>query len=187
LSYTKAICGIDEVGRGALAGPVVVASVIFDNYKNIPNFIQDSKKINMSKRVILFEKIKNVSKIGIGIVSVNTIDAIGISRATNLAAIKSFRLAKLKVNKIITDGNIKFRTKIKLNSFHKGDNNYVSIAAASIIAKVTRDNIMIKLCKKNNRYNWKKNMGYGTKEHLLAIKKYGITELHRKSFKINNE
>ena len=187
MSYTKAICGIDEVGRGALAGPVVVASVIFDNYKNIPNFIQDSKKINMSKRVMLFEKIKNVSKIGIGIVSVNTIDAIGISRATNLAAIKSFRLAKFKVNKIITDGNIKFRTKIKLNSFHKGDNNYVSIAAASIIAKVTRDKIMIKLCKKNNRYNWKKNMGYGTKEHLLAIKKYGITELHRKSFKINNE
>ena len=184
MTTSKLVCGIDEVGRGALAGPVVAASVIFNNYSNIPLNIRDSKKIDLNKRSQLFKNISKVAKVGIGVVSSNTIDLIGISRATNLAAIKSFRNIKCKVFKILSDGDIKFYTKTNIINLTKGDSNYVSIAAASIIAKVTRDKIMKEYGQIYRNYNWKKNMGYGTKEHLLAIKNYGISEIHRKTFKV---
>ena len=158
------VCGFDEVGKGAIAGPVVVASVIFYNYSNIPNGIKDS--------------------IGLGIVMPHIIDKIGITKAINLAAQKSIPKS-IKLKKSLLDGNITIETNNNVENIIKGDENYVSIAAASIIAKVTRDTIMINKSKKNNLYNWEKNKGYGTKDHLLAIKNYGITNFHRKTFNLH--
>ena len=178
------ICGFDEAGRGAIAGPVVVASVIFDNYSNIPNGIKDSKKISFANRIILYKKIKKIANVGIGIVTPNIIDKIGISKATNLAAQKSLP-KNVNIKKNLIDGNIKIYTNKSFKNIIKGDENYVSIAAASIIAKVTRDKIMVNKSKENNKYKWDKNKGYGTKDHLLAIRNYGITNFHRKSFNLH--
>ena len=183
MPYKFLSCGIDEVGRGAIAGPIVVASVSFSCYSSIPYGIQDSKKLTKIKRLLLFNKIKQVAKIGLGIVEANVIDKIGITQSTNLAASKCVS-KYMKIKEIFIDGYIKINTNNKVKNIIKGDENYVSIAAASIIAKVTRDLIMIENSKKNSLYQWNKNMGYGTKEHLLAIKNYGITNHHRKTFKI---
>ena len=177
------VCGFDEVGRGAIAGPVVVASVVFYNYTSIPDGIKDSKKISAVKRLILCKKIKRVANVGLGIVMPNIIDSIGISKATNLAAQRSIP-QHLSVKKNLLDGNIKIDTNNSVLNIIKGDENYVSIAAASIIAKVTRDKIMVNKSKENNKYKWDKNKGYGTKDHLLAIKNYGINNFHRKSFNL---
>ena len=184
MSTQNYVCGFDEVGRGAIAGPVVVASVVFYNYSNIPDGIKDSKKISASKRLILFKKIKRIASVGLGIVMPHIIDKIGISKATNLAAQQSIP-QHLSVKKNLLDGNIKIDTNNSVVNIIKGDENYVSIAAASIIAKVTRDNIMINKSEENKKYKWDKNKGYGTKDHLLAIKKYGITNFHRKSFNLH--
>ena len=178
------VCGFDEVGKGAIAGPVVVASVIFYNYSNIPNGIKDSKKVSFTKRLILYQKIKKIANIGLGIVMPHIIDKIGITKAINLAAQKSIPKS-IKLKKSLLDGNIIIETNNNVENIIKGDENYVSIAAASIIAKVTRDTIMINKSKKNNLYNWEKNKGYGTKDHLLAIKNYGITNFHRKTFNLH--
>ena len=178
------VCGFDEVGRGAIAGPVVVASVVFYNYSNIPNGIKDSKKISAIKRLILYKKIKSIASVGLGIVMPNIIDKVGISKATDLAAQQSIP-QHLKIKKNLLDGNIKIYTNNSVVNIIKGDENYVSIAAASIIAKVTRDKIMVNKSKENNKYKWDKNKGYGTKDHLLAIRNYGITNFHRKSFNLH--
>ena len=176
-------CGFDEVGKGAIAGPVVVASVSFYDYTKIPNGIRDSKKISYNKRLILDSKIKKLANVGIGIVMPDEIDKIGITKATNLAAQKSIS-NNLFFKKNLVDGYIKIETKNVVENIIKGDENYVSIAAASIIAKVTRDQIMINKSIQYKHYMWDKNKGYGTKEHLLAIKNYGITNFHRKTFKL---
>ena len=179
-------CGIDEVGRGALAGPVVVACVLFKGYQNIPYGIADSKKVSKVNRIILYKKIKAFASVGVGIVSSQIIDELGINEATNIAASHSLEKIKYLPNKILIDGNIKVQNKLNVKNIIKGDSNYVSIAAASIIAKVSRDKIMEIYSKKYKNYKWSSNMGYGTKDHLLAIKKYGITSMHRKSFKVKN-
>ena len=184
MSIQNYVCGFDEVGRGAIAGPVVVASVFFYNYSDIPNGIKDSKKISADKRLILYKKIKRIARVGLGIVMPNIIDKIGISKATNLAAQQSIP-QHMSIKKYLLDGNIKIDTHKSVKNIIKGDENYVSIAAASIIAKVTRDKIMVNKNKENNRYKWDKNKGYGTKDHLLAIKNYGITYYHRKSFNLH--
>ena len=184
MSIQNYVCGFDEVGRGAIAGPVVVSSVVFYNYSNIPDGIKDSKKISADKRLILYKKIKRVASVGLGIVMPNIIDKIGISKATNLAAQQSIP-QHLRIKKSLLDGNIKIDINSNVENIIKGDENYVSIAAASIIAKVTRDKIMVNKNKKNNKYKWDKNKGYGTKDHLLAIKNYGITYFHRKSFNLH--
>ena len=184
MSVKNYTCGFDEVGKGAIAGPVVVASVVFYNYSNIPDGIKDSKKISAIKRLILYKKIKSIASVGLGIVMPHIIDKIGISKATDLAAQQSIP-QHLKIKKNLLDGNIKIDTNNSVVNIIKGDENYVSIAAASIIAKVTRDKIMVSKSKENNKYKWDKNKGYGTKHHLLAIKNYGITNFHRKSFNLH--
>ena len=184
MSYKINACGIDEVGRGALAGPVVVACVPFKNYKSIPHGIIDSKKTKKKTRLFLYKKIKSLASIGIGIVSSHVIDKLGINKATNIAANLSLNEIKPLANKILIDGNIKVQSELNVSNIIKGDNNYVSIAAASIIAKVSRDQLMCTYSKKYQSYSWSSNMGYGTKDHLLAIRKYGITSLHRKTYKI---
>ena len=185
MTLKNTACGFDEVGKGAIAGPVVVASVSFYDYTKIPNDIRDSKKMSYNKRLSLNIEIKKLADVGIGIVMPDEIDKIGITKATNLAAQKSIS-KNLFFKKYLLDGYIKIKTKNVVENLIKGDENYVSIAAASIIAKVTRDNIMISKSNQNKKYMWDKNKGYGTKEHLLAIKNYGITDFHRKTYNLKN-
>ena len=130
----------------------------------------------------LVKKIIKNSCIGYSIIPSNIIDEIGIEEATNIAYLESLKKINKKVEIILIDGNLRKTFKQKVYAFPKGDANYVSIAAASIVAKYKRDNIMINLNHRFSGYNWKSNKGYGTKEHLLAIKKYGISDLHRKTY-----
>ena len=178
-------CGIDEVGRGALAGPLIVASVIFKDYKNIPFNIKDSKQTTFFERKKAFRLITETADIGIGCVDAKIIDKIGISKATAVAAEKSIINNKGKKELFLLDGGIFLTPNYKKINIVKGDSNYVSIAAASIVAKYIRDNIMILKSLQYPLFKWEKNKGYGTKDHLLAIKLYGITEFHRKSFRMN--
>tara|TARA_Y100000816_G_C26070800_1_gene563213 strand:- start:1006 stop:1602 length:597 start_codon:yes stop_codon:yes gene_type:complete len=184
----KIVCGVDEAGRGSLAGPVTAAAVILPkNYKN--SFIKDSKKTNSKERSHLYDEIIK-SCIAYSIISIEAkkIDKINILNATYLAM--NLAIEKLKINpdKIIIDGN-RFRAKKKIDfeCIVGGDDKYISIAAASILAKVKRDKIMCKLGAQFPMYDWKKNKGYGTVKHKEMIYKYGRCEHHRMTFKIKNK
>ena len=177
--------GCDEVGRGCLAGPVIAAAVILPkNYKN--NNIKDSKKISIKKRKLLEIEIKNNSiDWSIGIVNNKKIDKINVLNASILAMHNAIKKLKIKPNYLIIDGN-KFKPykKIKHTCIIQGDNKYLSIASASIIAKNYRDDLMKNLSQKFDKYSWESNFGYPTKKHRDSIKKHGITDYHRKSFKL---
>ena len=176
------VAGVDEAGRGPLSGPVVAAAVILD-MENIPEGINDSKKLTKEKREELFDQIKKTSVVGLGVIWQDVIDEINILQATKKAMSTAILNLKELPEKIIVDGNQTFfASRIPVIPIVKGDSKSLSIAAASIIAKVTRDRIMCELHLKYPHYNWKKNAGYGTKTHLEAINKYGICEYHRKSF-----
>ena len=178
----KVIAGVDEAGRGPLAGPVVAAVVIFDKKTIIPK-INDSKKLTAKIREELYDKIiKHAVSYGVGIVHQKEIDEINILQATLKAM--QLAVAELKTipDLILIDGNKSFKSKIATKTIVKGDSKSFSIAAASILAKVTRDRIMITESIKHPEYIWHKNKGYGTEEHRDAILKYGITTLHRMSF-----
>jgi ribonuclease HII len=178
------IAGIDEAGRGPLAGPVVAAAVIFPReYFN--DEIQDSKKLTVKKRDQLFEVIiKNAFSYGIGIVDNNIIDEINILNATFRAMKISLEGLSIKPDYLLIDGNRFCDIDIPCELIVRGDSKSMSIAAASILAKVTRDRIMIQLTEKYPEYNLSKHKGYGTKEHIGLIKKYGRSAIHRKSFKL---
>ena len=176
------IAGVDEAGRGPLAGPVVAAAVIFENDTFIPG-INDSKKLSELKREILFKEINNkAAAIGVGIVDHQTIDKINILQASLKAMSIAVSSLNIKPDLILIDGNKKFYTEIPAKTIVKGDQKSFSIAAASIVAKVTRDRIMIEQSTGFPQYLWHKNKGYATKAHIAAIKKFGYTHLHRKSF-----
>ena len=179
--------GIDEVGRGAVFGPVFSAAVVL-NEKN--KFIlkqigvTDSKKLTPKKRILLLQKILLLSSdFGIGQSSVREIDKFGIRVATELSMIRALKKLKEKPSEIMIDGPLLLRP---WNGNQKnivlGDSKFTSIASASIVAKVYRDNLMERLEKKYSGYLISKNKGYGTKEHFSLIKEKGITVLHRKSF-----
>jgi len=179
------VVGIDEVGRGALAGPVVAAAVAINdiNYFHI-NDIKDSKKLNRVKREKIFELIISKSEnIGIGIVGPDVIDKINIAQATFLAMKRSIAALKIIPDYILVDGFKIPNIGVPQNNIVKGEDKSISIAAASIIAKVYRDNIMFNFHKKYPVYQFDKNVGYGTKNHLAAIKDYGISPIHRKTFR----
>jgi len=176
------LAGVDEAGRGPLAGPVVAAAVIFNKSAFIAG-VNDSKKIKEKEREILFEEIIRKSfRYGIGVVNHQTIDKINILQATLLAMQIAVGKLKIKTDLILIDGNKSFDTKSNVETVIKGDLKSFSIAAASIIAKVTRDRIMRKADTKFPQYKWYKNKGYGTREHIEAIKIYGFTPMHRKTF-----
>jgi len=181
-------CGTDEAGRGSLAGPVTAAAVILNkNFKS--NLITDSKKLSVNQRKKAKKLIlENCIAYAIFSVRNKKIDEINILNASILAMQKSINKLNHKVDFIIVDGN-KFKpiNNIEFKTIIKGDQKYLNIAAASILAKTYRDNYMKKIHKEYPEYNWKKNKGYPTKEHKLAIKKYGITKYHRKSFKLFDE
>ena len=181
-NFSLPIAGIDEVGRGPLAGPVIAAAVILDR-KNIPEGINDSKKIPKAKRILLAEKIKENSIYAYGAASEIEIDEINILQASLLAMKRASDGLSIVPKTTLIDGNCKPDIKNNTISIIKGDSKSVSIAAASILAKVYRDEIMLKYSKQFPEYGFQTNSGYGTKEHLSALKNYGITPIHRKSFK----
>ena len=177
--------GCDEVGRGCIAGPVVAAAVILPKgYKN--DDIKDSKMISPKKRRLLDLEIKkNALAWSIGLVNNKQIDKINILNSSILAIHKAIKKLKIRPNFIIIDGNqFKPFKDIPYKCIIKGDNKFLSIAAASIIAKNYRDKLMTKLSKKYDMYSWETNYGYPTLKHKEAIQSYGITEYHRKSFKL---
>tara|TARA_B100000214_G_scaffold368245_1_gene339519 strand:+ start:242 stop:826 length:585 start_codon:yes stop_codon:yes gene_type:complete len=183
----KITAGCDEAGRGCLAGPVVAASVILP--KNFNNkILNDSKLLSEKKRYLLREIIEEEAhSFSIGIVSPKKIDEINILNASLLAMHKAIDKLKRQPDLLIIDGN-KFKQyrNIKHICIIKGDKKYFSIAAASVLAKTYRDDIMKKLNIKIPCYNWKNNKGYPTNEHRLAIKNNGISIYHRKSFQLLN-
>ena len=182
----KYICGIDEVGRGCLFGPVTAAAVIMplslENNKDIINGIEDSKKLTAKKREEFSKKIieKSISY-SIYSISEKTIDEINILNATKLAMINAVKNLKIKPDILFIDA-LKIDIDIKQISIIKGDLKSYSIGCASILAKVCRDEIMNNLPEEYQKYKISKNKGYGTKEHLEAIKKYGPSNMHRFSF-----
>jgi len=177
------MAGVDEVGRGCLAGPVFAAAVILNNKINKKN-IKDSKKITFKKRVLLSKYIKKNSTYAIGTASVAEINKINILNASLLSMKRALNKLKRKPSIAYIDGLFAPKIKkIKCKTFIKGDEKISCIAAASIIAKVSRDLFMIKLAKKYPKYNWHRNFGYGTNDHLYGLKKHGITRHHRKKFK----
>jgi len=177
----KLIAGVDEAGRGPWAGPVVAAAVILD-VKNIPAGLNDSKKLNEEKREQLFEQIQTTSLVGIGIVSSAKIDKINILQATMVAMSQALENLPTLPTIALIDGNKAPGVKILCETIKKGDARSLSIAAASIIAKVTRDKIMRKMDDKFPGYNFSRHKGYGTAIHAGALEKLGPCPQHRMSF-----
>lgn len=180
----QAIAGIDEVGRGPLAGPVVTACVILPKNCKIKH-LNDSKKIPKKHHEEIYQEIlARALGIGIGIVDNNVIDQINIYEATKVGMLQAIKQLKGEVTKpdyLLIDA-MHLETSIPQQSLIKGDANSLSIAAASIVAKVTRDRMMADYANNYPGYAFEKNVGYGTKEHLEGLKKYGITPIHRKTF-----
>ncbi len=179
--------GVDEVGRGAIFGPVFSAVVLLNEKNKVilkQLGVKDSKKLTPKKRELLLPKILLLSSgYGIGQSSAREIDKLGIRVATELSMIRALKKLKEKPSELLIDGPLLLRpwsgTQKNLVS---GDSKFISIAAASIVAKVSRDNLMVRLEKKYSGYLIFRNKGYGTREHLSLIKKNGVTQLHRKSF-----
>ena len=177
------IAGVDEVGRGCLAGPVFSAAVILNDNINIRD-IKDSKKISFKKRILLSKYIKKNSIYAVGSASVKEINKINILNASLLSMQRALKKLKHKPSIAYIDGLFAPKNvSMKCKTFIKGDEKITCIAAASIIAKATRDLFMIKLAKKYPKYSWDKNFGYGTIDHLNGLKKYGVSKHHRKKFK----
>ncbi len=182
----KLVCGIDEVGRGCFAGPVVAGAVIFSPDGILPKGIADSKLLKPKQRETLADQIKRVALFyAIAEICVNDINKLGIGKATQMAFRKALRLLLVQADYVLIDAfYIKHLNRKKQKAIKDGDTICASIAAASIIAKVYRDKLMKNLHKKYPKYGFAKHKGYGTKIHQEAIRKYGLSRLHRKSFNL---
>lgn len=176
------IAGIDEAGRGPLAGPVVACAVILQKGEYIEG-LNDSKKISPKKREKLYDEIINKCvAYSLGIVDNNIIDEINILESTRLAMKKAIEGLSVEPNYLLIDAETHVDTKIPLKGIVKGDSLSVSIAAASIIAKVTRDRMLIEFDEQYPQYEFSKHKGYGTALHIQKIGQYGLTPIHRKTF-----
>ncbi len=178
----KAICGVDEAGRGPLAGPVFAAAVILPEGLEIEG-VTDSKKLTEKKRERLFEVIKEKAlAYCVASASVEEIESLNILRADMLAMKRAIEGLKVQADFAMIDGNKTPKVDIPCTAIVKGDAKSESIAAASILAKVSRDKLMLDLAKKYPEYGFEKHKGYGTKAHMEAVLKYGPCEIHRPSF-----
>ncbi len=179
------VCGVDEAGRGPWAGPVVAGAAILDP-ETLPEDLRlgldDSKKLKVDKREALFDRLKDHAIIAIGIASVEEIDRLNILQATMLAMTRALENLAVKPGMVLVDGNRLPSLPCPGISIVKGDGRSLSIAAASIVAKVTRDAIMAELAISHPGYGWQHNAGYGTKKHQQGLAEFGITEHHRRSF-----
>lgn len=182
VEYFSNVAGIDEVGRGPLAGPVVACAIVIpDSIKC--KFIKDSKLLTSNARIKAYEYLtKHALSFGIGVVDEQIIDKINIRQATRLAMEQALLMLNHKVDVVLIDGDMNINTDIPQITIIDGDKLHLSIASASIIAKVYRDSIMERYAKLYPNYGFEKHKGYGTKEHIEAIKRYGPCPIHRTSF-----
>lgn len=177
------VAGVDEAGRGPLAGPVVAAAVILDA-ANIPAGLNDSKQLGALRREALFAAVSAMARVGIGQASVAEIDTLNILRASHLAMLRAVAALPEPPDHLLIDGNLVPRDAPCLaTAIVKGDALCLSIAAASIIAKVTRDRIMVDLAQQFPGYGWERNAGYPTDDHRAALLRLGVTPAHRRSFR----
>jgi ribonuclease HII len=181
IALGKLVCGVDEAGRGPLAGPVIAAAVVLDPAR-IPKGLNDSKQLNEAKREALFDAIMASASVGIGVVEAGVIDRINILQATLLAMRQAVMQLVTAPHLALVDGNRKPPLPCDVETIIKGDGKCSSIAAASIIAKVTRDRMMLVLDAQYPLYGFSNHKGYGTEEHLAAIATHGPCPLHRRSF-----
>ncbi len=180
--YGGLVAGVDEAGRGPWAGPVVAACVILDP-DNIPDGLNDSKKLTELQREERYEQIMATATVGFAIGTVTRIDRDNVLQANLWAMRAAFRAMERPAVAALIDGNIcPKRFPCRAQALVGGDGLSLSVAAASIVAKVTRDRIMVKLSKRYRRYGWERNKGYGTREHAEAVKKHGVCCHHRRSF-----
>lgn len=178
----RTVCGVDEAGRGPLAGPVYAAAVILPTGLEIPG-LNDSKKLSEKKREELFDIITNVAvSYSVGIATEKEIDEINILNATFLAMKRAINGLEICPDYAIIDGNRAPNSGIYEETVVKGDGKVMSVAAASVIAKVSRDRFMLKMAEEYPQYQFEKHKGYGTKLHYEMLEKYGISPIHRKSF-----
>jgi ribonuclease HII len=176
------VCGVDEAGRGPLAGPVVAAAVILDR-KRIPKGLNDSKQLTEEEREALYPRILEMAvAVGVGEASVGEIDMVNIRQATHLAMARAVRALAIKAEFALVDGNDPPALPCRCDTLVDGDARSLSIAAASIVAKVTRDRMMVALHHEHPGYNWRNNKGYGTAEHYQGLRAHGVTVHHRRSF-----
>lgn len=183
----KTICGVDEVGRGPWAGPVVAAAVVLDETQ-LPLGVTDSKKLSAKRREALYDFIMEQASVGntqvfIAEASVEEIDSLNIREATLLAMKRAVEGLNAPVDYVFVDGNVMPNLSCKGECVVKGDSRVMSIAAASVVAKVYRDRLMGELANAHPHYGWEKNAGYGVKVHQEGIAAFGVTEHHRRSFK----
>jgi len=175
------VAGVDEAGRGPLAGPVVAAAVILDR-KRIPSGLDDSKKMTPAGREEAYARIMECAVVGVGEASVDEIDLVNIRQATHLAMARAVRALGIAPAFALVDGNDAPALPCRCDTIIGGDARSVSIAAASIVAKVTRDRMMIALHEEHPGYSWLTNKGYGSPEHLMALARLGPCVHHRRSF-----
>jgi len=181
-SGKKIVAGVDEVGRGPLAGPVVAAAVVFRENPDIP-MIDDSKKLTAEIREYLYDIIRAEAwYFGVGIASVNEIDRINILQASYLAMSRAIDELKVRPDHLLVDGRDYQNNDVSYSTIIKGDSLSYSIAAASIVAKVTRDRIMQKYDQEYPQYGFSQHKGYATQSHLNAIEQFGFCSIHRRSF-----
>ncbi|MFD1156557.1 ribonuclease HII [Roseovarius aestuarii] len=182
-SGARFVAGVDEVGRGPLAGPVTAAAVILDP-QNIPDGLQDSKQLTAKRRKVLSDLLQGCADVSIGHADVDEIDDINILRASHLAMQRALAGLRQVPDLALIDGNMIPRgLNVPSQTIIKGDTISLSIAAASIVAKVARDQIMWDLAQQYPGYGWETNAGYPTKSHKAALRNLGITPHHRRSFK----
>ena len=177
------IAGVDEVGRGPLAGPVTAAAVVLD-LARVPEGLNDSKKLSKRQREALHTQIIAAAEVSVAHASVEEIDELNILRASHLAMIRALDGLPTPADYALVDGNMLPRDlKLPAEAVIKGDGRSVSIAAASIVAKICRDCVMLSLAQQHPGYGWETNMGYGSKSHINALHEQGVTPHHRRSFK----
>ncbi|HEY4644564.1 MAG TPA: ribonuclease HII [Bacteroidota bacterium] len=177
------IAGIDEAGRGPLAGPVVAAAVVFPKGLFVEG-VTDSKQLSERRRVELFERICHEALgIGVGIIDHSAIDAMNIRRATMEAMLTAVNTLRVRPHFLLIDGDFSLKQEIPCRNIIRGDQRSFTIGAASIVAKVTRDRLMVEYGRMFPQYNFGKHKGYGTREHAEAIRKFGLCSIHRKSFR----